>query len=169
MRYNLWTPHKEQTPSFLPPSPSTGAHQGFCPCPPPHTIATQVLLGSPHHTGLSLGPHLTQLPLLEDSICSCLFSLCGGVCVCTRVPVKGLFLFVESYLCWVWDLQEQVKQMWSGAQLSDERRRSRLLNAIPIVNKYNAEMDGALIIYQTLCVPLTKQVLPRPDLQRRTQ
>ena len=68
----------------------------------------------------------------------------------------------------MWDLQEQVKQMWSGAQLSDERKRSRLLNAIRIVNKYNAEMDGALIIYQTLCVPLTKQVLPPPDLQRRT-
>ena len=56
--------------------------------------------------------------------------------------------------------------MWSGAQLSDKRKRSRLLNAIPISSKYNAEMDGALIMYQMLCVPLTKQVLPPPDLQR---
>ncbi|XP_061266648.1 liprin-alpha-1-like [Bos javanicus] len=63
--------------------------RGFCPSPPPHPIAMQVLLGSPHHTGLSSGPHLTQLPLLEDSICSCLFS----------------HKFVESCLCWVWDFQ----------------------------------------------------------------
>ena len=59
--------------------------------------------------------------------------------------------------------------MQSGAQLSNERKRRRLLNAIPIINKYNAEMDGALIMYQMLCVPLTKQVLPPPYLQRRTQ
>ena len=59
--------------------------------------------------------------------------------------------------------------MQSGAQLSNERKRRRLLNAIPIINKYNAEMDGALIIYQMLCVPLTKQVLPPPDLQRRAR
>ena len=44
-----------------------------------------------------------------------------------------------------------------------------ILNSIPVINKYNAEMDGALIVYQMLCVPLTKQVLPPPDLQRRTQ
>ena len=40
---------------------------------------------------------------------------------------------------------------------------------ILIINKYNTEMDGALIMYQMLCVPLTKQVLPPPDLQRRTR
>ena len=59
--------------------------------------------------------------------------------------------------------------MQSGAQLSNERKRSRLLNSIHVINKYNAEMDGALIVYQMLCVPLTKQVLPPPYLQRRTQ
>ena len=63
--------------------------RGSTPCPPPHPTATQVLLGSPHQTGLSSGPHITQLPLLEDSVCSCLFS----------------HKCVESRLCWVWDLQ----------------------------------------------------------------
>ena len=58
--------------------------------------------------------------------------------------------------------------VWSTVK-GEERKRSRLFNAIPIINKYNTEVDGALIIYQMLCVPLTKQVLPPPDLQRRKQ
>ena len=58
--------------------------------------------------------------------------------------------------------------VWSTVKWQ-ESKRSRLLNAIPSINKYNAEMDGALIMYQMPCVPLTKQVLPPPDLQRRTQ
>ena len=40
---------------------------------------------------------------------------------------------------------------------------------IPVINIYNAAMDGALIIYKMLCVPLPKQVLPPPNLQRRTR
>ena len=42
--------------------------------PPLQLRATQVLLVSPHHTGLSLGPSLAWLHLLEDRVCSCLFS-----------------------------------------------------------------------------------------------
>ena len=57
--------------------------------------------------------------------------------------------------------------VWSTVKR--EERKSRLLNALLIINKYDAEMDGALIIYQMLCVPLTKQVLPPPYLQRRRQ
>ena len=58
--------------------------------------------------------------------------------------------------------------IWSTVKLQ-ERKRSRLLNVIPVINIYNAAMDGALIIYKMLCVPLPKQVLPPPNLQRRTQ
>ena len=46
---------------------------------------------------------------------------------------------------------------------------SRILNDITTSSKYNAEKDGGLIMDEMLCVPLTKQVLPPPDLQRRTQ
>ena len=48
-----------------------------------------------------------------------------------------------------------------------ERKRGRLYNAIPLTNKHNAETDGASIICQVLCAPLTKQALPPPDSQRR--
>ena len=49
---------------------------GVLPMPPttPHPTATQVLLGFPHHTGLSSGPRLAQLHLLEDRVCPFLFS-----------------------------------------------------------------------------------------------
>ena len=36
--------------------------------------------------------------------------------------------------------------VWSTVKWQ-ENKRSRLLNAIPIVNKYSAEMGGALILY----------------------
>ena len=36
--------------------------------------------------------------------------------------------------------------VWSTVK-RQESKRSRLLNAIPSINKYNAEMDGALILY----------------------
>ena len=62
----------------------------------------------------------------------------------------------------------QTDVFWSKVK-GEERKRSRLFNAIPLVSKYNTELDGALIVYQMLCVPLTKQVLPPPDLQGRRQ
>ena len=58
--------------------------------------------------------------------------------------------------------------VWSTVK-GEERKRSRLFSAIPLVSKYNTEMDGALVVYQMLCVPLTKQVLPPPDLQGMRQ
>ena len=36
--------------------------------------------------------------------------------------------------------------VWSTVK-RQESKRSRLLNAIPVVNKYSAEMGGALILY----------------------
>ena len=64
-----------------------------------------------------------------------------------------------SCLCWGWDIRPGVSKtdvVWTTVK-TQGRKRSSILNAIPIISKDNAEMDGALIIYHMLGVPLPKQ------------
>ena len=100
--------------------------------PPAQPTAMQVLLGSPHHTVLSPGPCLSRLHL-KDRVCSCLFSQIFVECL--------LFAGCGTYRVSKTDV------VWSTVK-GEERKRSRLFSAIPLVSKYNTELDAVCAPYQ---------------------